>query len=697
MKIRKYCKRFIACLMICFTLTFTTTGNYLGAREVYATGITETLILKALIEAIMASMGLSFSSTTDLNNAAAGLNSAMNQYEDYSYGTASPFKELQEQVSSGLTLGMLPSFCFTQTTYKFLQNYCYNLASEQVSSASDVVIPFVEMSDVSSERISFSSYSESELLNKISYGKSIHANNSSGSEVTSVYKTRDSDYYDITQAKMIVSQIMQYSSDVILLCLYYVPVGNSCAIILNNSESSYVYVSGASVSGSGSVSKKYSTGISEMNYYLMSAAGTYGDKSSYSHIYRDSLFYDSANDCFYAHVYSQYSPFLSNKEPYGLCFSMQSYNTANYNSLPAKASSNSVVTVYFNSDTNTTVYSSWEEYQMMAFTNAFRPSSRVYGTSATAKAPTADGTAGTITFELKEPTMTSQVEQAVNNALAANPSITEEELNAVASDVIAAQNGTTDAVNQNTATLSTILTTIKAQIDILISTMVTAPSIASALATTFPWMRTLDTVLGDQLDAIRGIPESLTTTFPWMQTIDTVWGDIYNGILDIPKAWATTFPWMLTFEDLLIAIPGDIAKALSDGLALDLDFPDILDYTSYLERIIELLSSFFVIDTALILEATMALAQVWADKLPIGDLLPLYESLDFSDNYNYPVIKMQTPKIFQDFYKEEYIVFIDFADYAKEMLWCRNLVKALFWFSFGLSLFKHLRVDFHVG
>lgn len=291
--------------------------------------------------------------------------------------------------------------------------------------------------------------------------------------------------------------------------------------------------------------------------------------------------------------------------------------------------------------------------------------------------------------------ITKQVADAVSSALAANPSITDAELNATASDVIAGIQGTTDAVNQNTKTLSTLLTSILSAITAF--KFVTATEISQAFVTTFPWMRTIEDVFGDIYDGVLDIPQALVTTFPWMDTIGGVIGDIYDGILDIPQALVTVFPWADTLDDLIIGLPKGIADALSDGLSITIPSVATKDYTDVLDGIAGTLANVFVVDTDAIAVAVGALADVWADKLPVNQFVSLYDGISFSDNYSYPVIKIKRFDIFADFYDEEYVVLIDFAEYAEYMLWCRNLVKALFWFGFGLSLFKHLKTDFHVG
>ena len=131
---------------------------------------------------------------------------------------------------------------------------------------------------------------------------------------------------------------------------------------------------------------------------------------------------------------------------------------------------------------------------------------------------------------------------------------------------------------------------------------------------------------------------------------------------------------------------------------VNVNLPDFPDYTDLLGKIINLLESFFVIDADMILAHADALKDLWLLHLPfLEQLQTLFGAFNFGDSYSYPVIKIKTPSILVGYYDSDYIVLLDFADYSKYVLWARNLVRAMLWFTFGLSVFKHFRTSLHVG
>lgn len=722
-RIKRIGRRFLACLMIILSLSSTVTSDYLGVQyieTVYATGV-ETIILKALIEAIMASMGLSFSSTADLNNAASGLSSSMSAYEDYTYGTASPFKELKQKLAGIATLGALPSLVISQQTYKFLQNYLYNLSAGKVSSASDVSSPITDNLSVDSIRLDFSTLETGMLFSNPVFCKA-----------SSIYDSN----YDIVGAtslgnySLIIKCVYQDSgSSTLNMCIYGISKSDGPIIFSSKDDGTKFYTwtgaNSAPVYGTTRVTCRKSDYVFSPQSNCWSTTCTNLFANSYSSTYGTS-----------------------------------GINVVNPNYSGAFSSS-----VYMNKDTR--IYSSFQEYAMMEYSSIFSASSTVYGLSSTAKAPTMDDTTGDVSIPLAQPSTTANVEQAIADALADNPALTQEEANAIASDVIAAQNGTTDAVNQNTKTLSTLLTSILAQVKSIAANVskisvgggtaaldwtdvqeafeeetvpgssdndndddepkVWVPPKLKAVGFLAPLLMLLGGALSNLsafqskiLGVLEGveewimdIPENIgkaldkvfSPTLTGIATgIGAVAGHLEEWIMDIPESIMD----LLSINELpldliltgILGLPLDVVKALNDSLDLDIDIPDIAipNYKTLLDRIIELLEGLFLIDTAALAVAFSGFESVWEDKLPFGDkLLALFNEFYFSSNYNYPVIKVRTPQILTSYYDDEYIVLLDFADYKQYVLWARSLVKACLWFAFALSIFGHLRTNLHIG
>lgn len=704
-KVKGYLRRFLACVMICFTLSFTAAGDYLDIQEfqVYATGL-EIGMLEALIEAILASMGISLSSQADLSSVAQGLSSVMKQYTDYEVGGVKIFPLITEvfvNTGSNATSWGMPAVC-----EQWLRTYLYNQCVSNISSACDVVNPVFQDSGIETTRVAFSD----EIWNDVFYGYDV--------VYGSTPITFNSTYYTNYDAPLMVTWL---NTSGVLEIATFDYKKNSFILLQDVSDVSTLW---------SNMQLAYTC-----NYYSGSTLKYQPVASAY--------FTYSADD----------EAFVVSSNNYGFsgtgtwCFRSRS-GTIGKEYCPASFSdvSNYMVKIYLNS--NTEVYSSVAEYEMLNFASICKPASRVYGLSSTAKPFEKDESTGMVSIPFDSAGITAKVEQAISSAIAANPSITEEELNAAASDVIAAQNGTTEAVNQNTATLSALLTSILATVRGIADSVskisvdggagaLDWSDVQDAFGTTTVEPGTSDSdsdndddggkpnvwvpgvvagvsLLLKPLIEFLGEPLSVVTQFQ-----SAILGQLEGAqewIMDIPEAISVALNPALTdilegvlslpvtgiYEGIL-ALPGDIADALSNGLSIDIPdvvFPDldIIDYTSLLDRIIELLESFFLLDTAAIAAALGGFEKVWEEKLPFGNkMFSLFNEFYFSPNYNYPVIKVKTPDIIRTFYPEEYIILCDFEEYKVYCLWARNIIKAWLWFCFGLSIFSHLKTNFHIG
>lgn len=701
-KVKGYLRRFLACVMICFTLSFTAAGDYLDIQEfqVYATGL-EIGMLEALIEAILASMGISLSSQADLSSVAQGLSSVMKQYTDYEVGGVKIFPLISTVISDGMSdAGSwgLPAVCD-----QWLRTYLYNQCVSNISSACDVSSPIFSSSGVESITCDFSQTS-----NLIEAGL----------------------FYGLWNPEEIYSRVPFYYPD----RLSYSP------IIITEL-----------VPGDGSAS---------LNLYYFYSSSSHSPTSSVAifDVSDDGVkrycAFDSSDTSKFFNYRASYGTYNYGTEQLSFPLSVSGSGSRTMKStlineqyILLDESSGNQYRIFINSK-GLGVYDSLSDYNMYQFSTIYKPKSKVYGLSSTAKPFVKDESTGTVSIPFDSVGITSKVEQAISTAIAANPSITEEELNAAASDVIAAQNGTTEAVNQNTATLSALLTSILATVRGIADSVskisvdggagaLDWSDVQDAFGTTTVEPGTSDSdsdndddggkpnvwvpgvvagvsLLLKPLIEFLGEPLSVVTQFQ-----SAILGQLEGAqewIMDIPEAISVALNPALTdilegvlslpvtgiYEGIL-ALPGDIADALSNGLSIDIPdvvFPDldIIDYTSLLDRIIELLESFFLLDTAAIAAALGGFEKVWEEKLPFGNkMFSLFNEFYFSPNYNYPVIKVKTPDIIRTFYPEEYIILCDFEEYKVYCLWARNIIKAWLWFCFGLSIFSHLKTNFHIG
>lgn len=693
-RIKGYLKRFLACFMIVCALSFTTVGNYLSIQEyqVYATG-GEIFALKALIEAIMASMGLAFSSTADLNNAASGLQASMNQYPDYQYQGKSVFSEIKEALKSS-KVGEIVTL--SNLTVTGLQAYCYSLVTGKLSAASDVVNPSLSI-DPGTDAIRLDIASEL-TMEDFFYGKKVDFFNGECKGFTP----------DLLASSMIVTVLKPLDAYVMMSVYSY----DSSCYILKSCEpdadgvtANYIRIS------SGELSKgAYIAGYTyyyDSNSWRGSSGGLDGDKEQ---VGRGS------------YVRNAYIP-------------------ASYD-----ASKNYQVRVYLDHDTR--IYDSLESYRMLNYSALFAPTAPVYGLSSSAKDFEVDSATGNVSIAVPDYSITESVEKAVGNALAENPSITEEELNAAVSDIIASNNGIEDSIDQNTATLSTLLTSILS-IFRVVSDNVT--KIAQQAVTDGSSALKLDDI-AEQFTVIDGGAEPEEPEEPekppeepkiwkWTpigfeflklfkplfeflaeplsivtQSLNMIWSSIKEIPGDISAAFQE---WVVPqinalktgLESLgegLANMPKSIADAVKAIEWPPLEVPEVsvpplelpvpVDYSSPLARIIELLENMFVIDTVVLADHLKGLENVWSERLPfVGKTQALFSGFGFSDKYDYPVIKIKTPDVLKTFYSDEFIILLDFADYKQYCLWARNIVKAWLWFCFGLSIFNHIKTNLHIG
>lgn len=723
-KIKRIGRRFLACLMIVFTLSCNVTTDYMESSIEIANYEAEgaeiaIAALVILVCSVAASMGLTFSNKNDAYNCAYSLQASAQAYPDYEIDGVKIFQEIMK---FGTPIGS--TLQVAAPIYKFLKQYIYDYASNSMSSAATVSDPITDLFHDSTTfyKIDFSTFDQDRLLN----GKKIYY---------------DGNYYDFSD----LTSLDMSKFQCVLASISHNADTNATGLLIQFIPKNLYLVRGET---SQFIDCLYAYDSTNLN-------STSCTKDNVVYNFR----YDSFND-YYKPSTSIVNGILqsSNSPLYygsdiGLCYSP---DVTGYS-----RSSN----VYL--DKTAKIYSSKDQIKVSSIAKAYAPSSKVYGNSDVASGSQTDESTGTVTIGVTSPDVADAVADAIADAIANNPGLTEEEANAIASDVIAAQNGTTDAVNQNTKTLSTLLTSILAQVKSIAANVskisvgggtaaldwtdvqeafeeetvsgssdndndddepkVWVPPKLKAVGFLAPLLMLLGGALSNLsafqskiLGVLEGveewimdIPENIgkaldkvfSPTLTGIATgIGAVAGHLEEWIMDIPESIMD----LLSINELpldliltgILGLPLDVVKALNDSLDLDIDIPDIAipNYKTLLDRIIELLEGLFLIDTAALAVALSGFELVWEDKLPFGEkLLALFNEFYFSSNYNYPVIKVRTPQILTSYYDDEYIVLLDFADYKQYVLWARNLVKACLWFAFALSIFSHLRTNLHIG
>lgn len=418
-------RNFILSFVLCAVVLCSGIGGsyYTGCYEVHAASITTTL-LPALIEAVMASMGLTFSSTTDLNNVVSGLDGLMDSNPDYLYKGISVFTAIKETLQSA-KLGATISLPYL--VVEWLSKYFYNVSADVMTESVDVVYESASL-DISGVQVIYGNFSKDFFMSReLFYGFPVV--NSSNDSITIF----DDEPIFLDSCKLVVTiynetdkkySILYTDNDVIIaprLLDAPTQLGSKDGFLIDSVFELY-----------------YDTGIA---YPFKQCYFTWNDYnggrfktpvSGYQYTYKD----DTGNSyCRIKFVDSDYSGSGINK-----------YTVSNY--LPA-TSTNAEVRIFVNSGTS--FYESYDEYKMMHPYEGYLPVSAVYGSTASSKSfETDEEDEEKVLVQIPESSITSKVETAVNNALAENPSITEEELNAVASDMVSVANGIKDSVDENT-------------------------------------------------------------------------------------------------------------------------------------------------------------------------------------------------------------------------------------------------------
>lgn len=711
-------KRIAAFVLAAFILTFSVSLDYNEARytTVYA-GVAPAL--QAIIEAIMASMGLSFSNTNDLWSASQAMGEQMARDAN---DANSPFKKLQDALDVAVTAPVVIDYaCFNG-----LKEFLYNFCSDKISKASDVATPVASASSSANVKVYNGSFTDSDILFDIPFKKATNGSYKLG----------------LSTCPIVVSTMFNGCCYISFVQTKYKDKGffvlNNCKVKDFNyglTGTGYYQLYDYSLSNSMNAYMGY-VEIDEGSWVIPSSCmSTSGSGGNYTYWFNgkatSTRYYDSSGKEYVA---------KNGNLPFGL----------------TKGDAVSQTRVFINKGTK--VYSSLADYSKLNGLIGYAPTSPVYGLNSAAKPYTQDAS-GNVTIPQTSSGITKAVEDAVAAAMADNPSITEEELNAAMAKVIASNAGISEDIDEQTTTLSKLINEVKAiasgNASVLDVMQVNIASIASSITS-------VQKTASANADALSDLKSKVSVWDDWAGSSSTtadsdtesaakVWTPgavsvpkIFQGALDflanplsqitkflkeikaeivslpVAMAAALVFPKAQDIADAMVTVfpkAQDIADALSnvlvfpkakdiaDALAGVISFPKAKDITDSMATVFpkaadipKLISDAFVVDMDAIAPALAALESTWAKALPFSDkIAPLFDKFSFSDNYNYPVIKIQTPKVIKEYYKDNYIILLDFADYKTQLLWARNLVRAMLWFSFGISIVGHLRTNLHIG
>lgn len=402
-----------------------------------------------------------------------------------------------------------------------------------------------------------------------------------------------------------------------------------------------------------------------------------------------------------------------------------------------------------------TVYNSFSEFETITnIMNNHSLSGTLRGTNSAGKAISID-TPITITSV----TTAKKVEDAISNAKAENPDITEDEIDTLVDTIISGNEKVEDAVQDSTqATIDSgnkIVSAIKALQNAWTDGSSAIKQKVDDIADQFTvvqsdpdpdedpdedphiWLpNTLFTVNFLQpIIEFFGEPLSQVTKF-----LDRIWnsvealpllfddssglylGNVFSniaGVVNILGGLARTLgdlPGAIASElaeiiEIPLISPAEIVEAFNNELAwpeispeitvnpnVEVSIPEFPDYFGILGQILAAIQSFFILDTDAIAVAIDGLQDEWKLHFSLFyDLVDIYQGANVSSDYDYPVIKIQTPDILSGFYQDDYIILLDFADYAEYMVWVRRILRAIIWVSFGYYIIKHFDIEFHVG
>ena len=435
-------KNFIATLVLSVSIVCAGVGgSYFSVYEVHASGVLEYSIMASLIEAVMASMGMSFSSTNDLNSVVAGLNNMSDTYPDYTFKGVKIFEALREALFNaklGATVA-LPYACI-----EWLSDWLYGSTSQIRSEASDVTYCSPSLAASGVQVISGDFSEQFFVNNNLFFDLPVYR----GSKLVDVW--HDLPLYD---KPLVVTVFNSYKGT---YSIFY----SSGAVLLYPQSIEPTELGAIDGSVIDSVFKSFQESGSKSIHdqcFMQGGFSQFDVPNGYTSSYRDAE--DNT-------AYALW--FRSRGNNLGGTYNNE-YPIEYSNYIPA-SSTNAQVRVFINSGTR--FYDSYEQYKMEKKYETFAPSSAVYGSSSSSN-ELSKTDEGVVTLQLTDAQLTATIEKAVADALAANPSITEEMINELVSEQVASLNKVQDAVEENTTVVSGILQKVLVAIENLTDSILT--------------------------------------------------------------------------------------------------------------------------------------------------------------------------------------------------------------------------------
>lgn len=130
---------------------------------------------------------------------------------------------------------------------------------------------------------------------------------------------------------------------------------------------------------------------------------------------------------------------------------------------------------------------------------------------------------------------------------------------------------------------------------------------------------------------------------------------------------------------------------------VQVNIPPIPDYTGLLQQILAAIQNIFALDADAVGDAQKRFNDAVDDVVPdLPDFPKLFGSFQTTDKIEYPVFKMQTPKVLREYYDHDYIILLDCKDYAEYIVWVRRILQAAIWLTFAYAVLCHFKVDLSV-
>lgn len=308
--------------------------------------------------------------------------------------------------------------------------------------------------------------------------------------------------------------------------------------------------------------------------------------------------------------------------------------------------------------------------------------------------------------------------QAADDAIAKNPDATDDELAAAVTAAMAeqleAEQETTQAVIEGNTWLEKIFNLLQSALNSIISAL-SAMGFLSTIASYLQQVLSFPVEIAQQVakvipsydvivNAIQALPQAINGALDI-----PILGDILEVIISIPGTLADILEGLLTIPGVITDVVGGLAIPLPDlGILSDIlegviaipgALADVLEGIIAIPGIIvDAIEMVFTFDMAAVEVAADGLADAWELKLPfIPAFKNMFNKISFPDEYDYPVIKIQTPNALKEFWDHDYIILFNGEDFAPYFVYVRGITRAAIWILFAYSLLNRFKVRFHVG